>query len=291
MAVWSVRHRPIDPLPTAAYLGFRNLEEPASSCTGGNRPSACVTPLVDQDPSPSQRRSGQLQVVIIDDDPRLRQFLCGELEVEGYAVREAADGQSALIALRENPSDVILLDLLLPDFSGVEVCRRIRASGITTPIVMLTGRDGVQERVEALDSGADDFMLKPFSVEELLARLRAHLRRSSYGQEEEDNGERLIYADLILDTATWEVSRSGKPITLSVREFELLRHLMASPNRVLERQAILRAVWGENHFGDDNLLSVYVRYLRRKLEPAGRPTLIQTVRGVGFMLREGDVRS
>jgi two-component system response regulator MprA len=229
--------------------------------------------------------------VIIDDDPRLRQFLCGELEVEGYAVREASDGQSALIALRENPSDVILLDLLLPDFSGVEVCRRIRASGITTPIVMLTGRDGVQERVEALDSGADDFILKPFSVEELLARLRAHLRRSSYGQEEEDNDERLIYADLILDTATREVSRSGEPITLSVREFELLRHLMASPNRVLERQAILRAVWGENHFGDDNLLDVYVRYLRRKLEPAGRPTLIQTVRGVGFMLREGDVRS
>jgi two-component system response regulator MprA len=229
--------------------------------------------------------------VIIDDDPRLRQFLCGELEVEGYAVREASDGQSALIALRENPSDVILLDLLLPDFSGVEVCRRIRASGITTPIVMLTGRDGVQERVEALDSGADDFILKPFSVEELLARLRAHLRRSSYGQEEEDNDERLIYADLILDTATREVSRSGEAITLSVREFELLRHLMASPNRVLERQAILRAVWGENHFGDDNLLDVYVRYLRRKLEPAGRPTLIQTVRGVGFMLREGDVRS
>jgi two-component system response regulator MprA len=246
---------------------------------------------VDQDPSPSQRRSGQRQVVIIDDDPRLRQFLCGELEVEGYAVREASDGQSALIALRENPSDVILLDLLLPDFSGVEVCRRIRASGITTPIVMLTGRDGVQERVEALDSGADDFILKPFSVEELLARLRAHLRRSSYGQEEEDNDERLIYADLILDTATREVSRSGEPITLSVREFELLRHLMASPNRVLERQAILRAVWGENHFGDDNLLDVYVRYLRRKLEPAGRATLIQTVRGVGFMLREGDVRS
>lgn len=246
---------------------------------------------MDQDPSPSQRRSGQRQVVIIDDDPRLRQFLCGELEVEGYAVREAADGQSALIALRENPSDVILLDLLLPDFSGVEVCRRIRASGITTPIVMLTGRDGVQERVEALDSGADDFMLKPFSVEELLARLRAHLRRSTYGQEEEDNDERLIYADLILDTATREVSRSGEPITLSVREFELLRHLMESPNRVLERQAILRAVWGENHFGDDNLLDVYIRYLRRKIEPPTLPTLIQTVRGIGFMLKEGAPRA
>jgi two-component system response regulator MprA len=243
---------------------------------------------VDQDPSPSQSRGGQAQVVIVDDDPRLRQFLSGELEVEGYAVREAVDGQSALIALRENPGDLILLDWLLPDFSGVEVCRRIRASGITTPILMLTGRDGVQERVEALDSGADDFMIKPFSVEELLARLRAHLRRSSSLDDHHD--ERLIYADLILDSATREVSRSGTPITLSVREFELLRHLMESPNRVLERAAILRAVWGENHFGDDNLLDVYVRYLRRKLEPAGRPTLIQTVRGVGFMLREGEVR-
>jgi len=228
--------------------------------------------------------------LIVDDDPRLRQFLSGELSVEGYAVREAADGQSALIALRENPGNLILLDWLLPDFSGVEVCRRIRASGVTTPIVMLTGRDGVQDRVEALDSGADDFMIKPFSVEELLARVRAHLRRSSYGQSEE-NGERLVYADLILDTATREVSRAGNDIALSVREYELLRHLMESPNRVLERQAILRAVWGENHFGDDNLLDVYVRYLRRKLEPTGQTTLIQTVRGVGFMLREGEIRA
>ncbi len=249
-----------------------------------------MSPPLAPNPVPTQPpRSTPLEVVIVDDDPRLRLFLCGELEVEGYGVREAADGQSALIALRENPGDLILLDWQLPDFSGVEVCRRIRASGIITPIVMLTGRDGVQERVEALDSGADDFMLKPFSVEELLARLRAHLRRSSYSQEE-DNGERLIYADLILDMATREVSRAGAPINLSVREFELLRHLLESPGRVLERQAILRAVWGENHCGDHNLLDVYVRYLRRKLEQAGRPTLIQTVRGVGFMLRVGDVR-
>ena len=137
-------------------------------------------------------------------------------------------------------------DWLLPDFSGVEVCRRIRATGVTTPILMLTGRDGVQDRVEALDSGADDFMVKPFSVEELLARLRAHLRRSAYGQGEEQ-GERLLYADLCLDTATREVNRAGTSITLSVREYELLRHLMESPNRVLERADILRAVWGENH--------------------------------------------
>ena len=249
-----------------------------------------MTPSLEPDPTLSKPRGGSLQVLVVDDDPRLRQFLSGELAVEGYAVREASDGQSALIALREDPGDLILLDWLLPDFSGVEVCRRIRASGVTTPIVMLTGRDGVQDRVEALDSGADDFIVKPFSVEELLARLRAHLRRSSYGQGE-DQGERLLYADLILDTATREVSRAGVGVSLSVREYELLRHLMESPNRVLERQAILRAVWGENHFGDDNLLDVYVRYLRRKLEPVGQPTLIQTVRGVGFMLREGEIRA
>lgn len=228
------------------------------------------------------------EVVIVDDDGRLRQFLAGELAVEGYAVREAADGQGALLALREHPGDLILLDWQLPDFSGVEVCRRIRAGGVTTPIVMLTGRDAVQDRVEALDSGADDFIIKPFSVEELLARLRAHLRRRGYGHEGE--GERLSFADLVLDAATREVSRGGTAINLSVREFDLLRHLMASPNRVIERQAILRAVWGEHHFGDDNLLDVYIRYLRRKLEAPGLPTLIQTVRGVGFMLREGPPR-
>jgi len=232
---------------------------------------------------------GRQQVVIVDDDARLRQFLTGELEVEGYAVREAADGQSALMVLRESPGDLILLDWLLPDFSGVEVCRRIRASGITTPIVMLTGRDAVQDRVEALDSGADDFIIKPFSLEELLARLRAQLRRRDFSLAQGE-GDRLQFADLTLDNATREVSRAGALISLSVREFELLRHLMESPNRVLERGAILHAVWGENHYGDDNLLDVYVRYLRRKLEPPGRPTLIQTVRGVGFMLREGENR-
>jgi two-component system response regulator MprA len=240
--------------------------------------------------APSHGAAAERQeVVIVDDDPRMRQFLAGELAVEGYGVREAADGQSALMALRESPGDLILLDWLLPDFSGVEVCRRIRASGITTPIVMLTGRDAVQDRVEALDSGADDFIIKPFSLEELLARLRAQLRRRNFLQAQSE-GDRLHFADLTLDTATREVSRAGMLISLSVREFDLLRYLITSPNRVLERAAILKAVWGENHYGDDNLLDVYVRYLRRKLESPGRPTLIQTVRGVGFMLREGESR-
>jgi DNA-binding response OmpR family regulator len=216
-------------------------------------------------------------------------FLTGELEVECYCPREAGDGQEALLELRRQPADLVLLDWQLPDFSGVEVCRRIRASGLTLPILMLTGRDQIRDRVEALDAGADDFVIKPFSLEELLARVRAHLRRRGYG-DTSTAAELLQFADLILNTATREVSRQGKSINLTVREYDLLCCMMKAPNRVLERTTILHQVWGENHFGDDNLLDVYIRYLRRKIELPNLPTLIQTVRGVGFMLKEGELR-
>ncbi|MFN6132437.1 MAG: response regulator transcription factor [Synechococcaceae cyanobacterium] len=231
-----------------------------------------------------------LQVLVVDDDPRLRLFLSGELGVEGYLPREAGDGQEALLELRRQPADLVLLDWQLPDFSGVEVCRRIRASGLTLPILMLTGRDQVRDRVEALDAGADDFVIKPFSLEELLARVRAHLRRRGYG-DTSTSAEQLQFADLMLNTATREVSRQGQRINLTVREYDLLYCLMQAPNRVLERTTILHQVWGENHFGDDNLLDVYIRYLRRKIEPPTLPTLIQTVRGIGFMLKEGAPRA
>jgi DNA-binding response OmpR family regulator len=154
---------------------------------------------------------------------------------------------------------------------------------------MLTGRDQIRDRVEALDAGADDFVIKPFSLEELLARVRAHLRRRGYG-DTSTAAELLQFADLILNTATREVSRQGKSINLTVREYDLLCCMMKAPNRVLERTTILHQVWGENHFGDDNLLDVYIRYLRRKIELPNLPTLIQTVRGVGFMLKEGELR-
>ena len=235
------------------------------------------------------RRDELPQVLIVDDDPRLRLFLSGELGVEGYLAREASDGQEAILELRRQPADLVLLDWQLPDFSGVEVCRRIRASGLTLPILMLTGRDQIRDRVEALDAGADDFVMKPFSLEELLARVRAHLRRSTYSTPA-SHDEKLQFADLELDMATREVCRNGQTISLTVREYDLLCCLMQSPNRVLERTAILHHVWGENHFGDDNLLDVYIRYLRRKIEFSGLPTLIQTVRGVGFMLKEGEPR-
>jgi two-component system response regulator MprA len=227
------------------------------------------------------------RLLIVDDDPELRNFLSTELRVEGYSCDEAATGQQALSQIRSQPWDLILLDWTLPDFSGVEVCRRMRQGGITTPVLMLTARDEVRERVEALDSGADDYLTKPFSIEELLARVRARLRRT--GLDEPEDGW-LRVSDLAVNPSSREVMRGQQSIHLTAREFDLLLHLIRHPSQVQERRSILDALWGENWVGDDNLLDVYVRYLRKKLEPAGKPTLIQTVRGVGFMLKEGPVR-
>jgi two-component system response regulator MprA len=227
------------------------------------------------------------RLLIVDDDPELRNFLSTELAVEGYSCDEAATGQQALGQIRAQPWDLVLLDWTLPDFSGVEVCRRMRQGGISTPVLMLTARDEVRERVEALDSGADDYLTKPFSIEELMARVRARLRRT--GLDEPQDGW-LRLADLAVSPSSREVSRAEEPIHLTAREFDLLLLLIRHPNQVQERRAILDALWGESWVGDDNLLDVYVRYLRKKLEPAGRPTLIQTVRGVGFMLKEGPPR-
>jgi two-component system response regulator MprA len=227
------------------------------------------------------------RLLIVDDDPELRSFLTTELSVEGYSCDEAATGQQALGQIRSQSWDLVLLDWTLPDFSGVEVCRRMRQGGITTPVLMLTARDEVRERVEALDSGADDYLTKPFSIEELLARVRARLRRT--GLDEPEDGW-LRVGDLAVNPASREVSRGDEPIHLTAREFDLLLHLIRHPNQVQERRSILDSLWGENWVGDDNLLDVYVRYLRKKLEPPGKPTLIQTVRGVGFMIKEGPVR-
>ena len=224
------------------------------------------------------------RLLIVDDDPELRVFLRTELEIEGYACTEAASGQQALMQLRESRWDLLLLDWTLPDFSGVEICRRLRGSDDQTPVLMLTARDDVRERVEALDAGADDYLTKPFSIEELLARVRARLRSASTRASSEP--ETLQLADLQLTPASREVSRGAESISLTGREFELLHLLLRQPNQVHSRQEILNAVWGEQWVGDDNVLDVYIRALRRKLEREGRPTLIQTVRGVGFMLKE-----
>jgi two-component system response regulator MprA len=229
-------------------------------------------------------------VLLADDDPRLRQFLELELSEEGYAVRSCGDGIGALTQIRQAPPDLLVLDWMLPDLSGVEVCGRLRATGVDLPVLMLTGRDAVKDRVEALDAGADDYLVKPFSIEELLARLRALARRGGRATTATDNEERLAFEDLELNRASHEVSRGGVAVHLSQTEFQLLGCLMAAPGRVQSRQSLLEMVWGSDFVGDPNVLDVYVRYLRRKLEPAGHPTLIQTVRGVGFLLKTGPLK-
>jgi two-component system response regulator MprA len=237
----------------------------------------------------SQQPAGASRLLIVDDDAEMRLFLRQELEQEGYVCEEAANGQQALSQLRSHSWDLVLLDWSMPGITGVELCRRLRHGNITTPVLMLTARDEVCDRVEALDSGADDYLTKPFSLDELLARVRARLRRSELVTQESPTVLRL--ADLELNLASHEVRRSGIIIKLSLREFELISYLLKRPGQVHSRQEILREVWGPTFVGDDNLLDVYVGYLRRKLESPGLPILIQTVRGVGFMAKQGPIKN
>ena len=228
----------------------------------------------------------QLRLLLVDDEPKLTEFLRMELEVEGYAVEVAQDGASGLIALRSEPGpDLVLLDWNLPDFTGLDICRRIRGTGMTVPVLMLTGYDEVKDKVEALDAGVDDYLVKPFSIEELLARLRALQRRSQALQPQESEPDLLRIGDLELNQANHDVRRGSRAIQLSNKEYQLLVFLMRSPNKVQSRLDILHGVWGESFYGDDNLLDVYIRYLRQKVESPDSPKLIHTVRGVGFMMR------
>lgn len=237
------------------------------------------------DASPPKTR-----ILLVDDEPRLTELLRLELDVEGYEVSVAENGASGLIKARsEPPPNLIILDWNLPDFTGVDVCQRIRSSGIKTPILMLTGNDDVTDRVKALDAGVDDYLTKPFSIEELMARLRAMKRRAEKFSRETDVEqipETLQVADLKMNTSTRDVTRGERTIQLSVKEYALLHFLMIGAGKVHERDAIMKAVWGEDFFGDDNLLDVYIRYLRQKVEQKDACTLIHTVRGVGFILRQ-----
>ena len=229
----------------------------------------------------------QLRLLVIDDEPKLTNFLRLELEVEGYSVAVAHDGASGLIALRSDPApDLVLLDWNLPDFTGLDICRRIRSTGMKLPVLMLTGYNEVKDKVEALDAGVDDYLVKPFSIEELLARLRALQRRALAMQPDPQDSEQLQIGDLELNLANHDVTRAGRTIQLSNKEYQLLVFLMRSPKKVQSRLEILHGVWGESFYGDDNLLDVYIRYLRQKIETPDQPKLIHTVRGVGFMMRE-----
>ena len=222
---------------------------------------------------------------MVDDEPAVRESLRRALALEGYDVELAADGGEALHRIEQSGTgsepDAILLDVLMPRVDGLEVARRMRAKGSRTPILMLTARDQVADRVAGLDAGADDYVIKPFALEELLARLRALLRRTDGG-----SGELLRFADLELDPRTREVTRDGEPIELTRTEFALLELFMLNPRQVLTRSIIFERVWGYDFGYGSNSLDVYVGYLRRKTEVGGRPRLIQTVRGVGYALRE-----
>ena len=220
-------------------------------------------------------------VLVVDDDRKLLDMLRRTLAYEGYQVVTAADGHEALAQATAQRPDVIVLDWLMPELDGIEVAKRLREAG-NTPILMLTARDAVEDRVVGLDSGADDYLVKPFAPAELLARVRALLRRS----ETTDKEKPLTYADLYLDPVTREVRRGDRLFDLTPTEFELLAYLLRHPRQVLTRESILQAVWGYDFGGNDNVLEVYIGYLRTKTEAEGEPRLVQTVRGIGYVLRE-----
>jgi two-component system response regulator MprA len=221
-----------------------------------------------------------MRILVVDDEPQLRRALERALKLEGYTVELAADGDEALAAVAGTVPDAIVLDVLMPNRDGLSTCRELRGRGDQTPVLMLTARDAVKDRVDGLDAGADDYVVKPFALEELLARLRALLRRGNGG-----DGV-LSYADLSLDPATREVFRGGREIDLTKTEFSLLEQLLRHPRVVLTRSQLFEAVWGYDFGPRSNSLEVYVGYLRRKTEESGEPRLIQTVRGVGYALRE-----
>ena len=216
---------------------------------------------------------------MVDDEPAVRDSLERALRLEGYEIALAADGAEALATLASTEPDAVVLDVMMPEVDGLQVCRRMRSTGDRTPVLMLTARDAVSDRVAGLDAGADDYVVKPFALDELLARLRALLRRT--GQVGE-----LRFSDLSLDPATREVRRGERAVELTVTEFNLLELFLRNPRQVLRRSLIYDRVWGYDFGPDSHALDVYVGYLRRKLETDGEPRLIHTVRGVGYALRE-----
>jgi two-component system response regulator MprA len=222
-----------------------------------------------------------VKVLVVDDEPAVRDALRRALTLEGYDVDLAEDGIEGVTAAATRGPDAIVLDVLMPGLDGLEVCRRIRESGDRTPILMLTARDEVRDRVAGLDAGADDYLVKPFALEELNARLRALVRRRTGA-----DANILRFGDLTLDTRTREVTRGSRAIDLTRTEFSLLELFLLNPRQVLSRAQIFDRVWGYDFGPSSNALEVYIGYLRRKLEAGGEPRLIHTVRGVGYALRE-----
>ncbi|HZQ34572.1 MAG TPA: response regulator transcription factor [Dehalococcoidia bacterium] len=219
-------------------------------------------------------------ILVIDDDAKIVSLLRRALSYEGYSVHTALTATEGLSSARDEPPDLVVLDLMLPDMDGYEVCRRLRAAG-DTPVLMLTARDEIEDRVRGLDEGADDYLVKPFALQELLARVRVLLRRVQNNAEP----RQYKFEDLVLDTATREASRGDRQIALSTKEYQLLSLFMRHPRQVLTRDVIMDQVWGYDYSGESNVLEVYVGYLRQKLEACGEPRLIHTMRGAGYVLK------
>jgi two-component system response regulator MprA len=223
-----------------------------------------------------------MRILVVDDEPALRSSLERALGLDRHEVELAEDGLEALDRLALAPVDAVVLDVSMPGLDGLEVCRRLRAAGDRTPVLMLTARDAIDDRVEGLDAGADDYLVKPFALRELQARLRALLRRA-----EAPGGPVLTYGGLVLDPVAREVRRGERPIELSRTEFSLLQLFLEHPRQVLTRTQLFERVWGYDFGATSNALGVYIGYLRRKTEATGEPRLLHTVRGIGYVLREG----
>ncbi|WP_270171264.1 response regulator transcription factor [Paenibacillus sp. SYP-B4298] len=225
-------------------------------------------------------------ILVVEDEAKIARLLQIELECEGYQVEVSTNGLDALERYRAGGFDLILLDVMLPGISGIELLRRIRANDSHTAILLLTAKSSVEDKVSGLDLGANDYITKPFQIEELLARIRAALRLRSTSAESSVDKQWLETADLKLNMATREVTRDGIPIELTPREFDLLVYLMQNKRQVMNREQIVEAVWGYDYYGDTNVVDVYIRYLRRKIDQNHKPELIHTVRGVGYVLKE-----
>lgn len=221
-------------------------------------------------------------IMVIDDDEKITSLLRRTLAFEGYEVTTAHDGAEGLRLLGQREADLIVLDVMMPRLDGWEVCRRLREAGIAAPVLMLTAKDEVEDRVRGLDLGADDYLVKPFALEELMARIRALLRRRPEASQEDPV---LRFEDLTLDVAAHEAYRDGRRIELTAKEFDLLHLFMKNPRRVLSRDQIMEKIWGYDYSGESNVLEVYVAMLRQKLEEGGARRLIQTVRGAGYVLK------
>jgi DNA-binding response OmpR family regulator len=220
-------------------------------------------------------------ILLVEDDPKLSKFIASELSLDGYQVTVANNGIDGLAIVRDQHPDLLILDWMLPEISGLDICIRLRKTGVQIPIIMLTAKDEIPDRVAGLNAGADDYLVKPFSIEELLARIQARLRRMS-----PEVVDSLQFADLTLNRLTREVYRANQRIELTAKEFDLLEFMLRHPHQVLTREQILESVWGYDFMGESNIIEVYIRALRIKLEASNLKRLLHTVRGVGYVLRD-----